>query len=344
MSLNTELNENIPKRRTKIKSHKAKYKKVAIFILFQLIFGIITFPLITFYGPFKTVRNMLVSTSMATGNHQYIAKTFFSDEEIQNILAEFTDEDNADNSDVEEIEVEFNSDGLQKIPISTNKFDGMAIIVEDPKRVKVGYSSKLGETGETVAKMAENYNAIAAVNGGGYSDVSPTGNTGGTGGIPLGILISDGKVMYPTDKKSYGNKETCVFGLDDNGKMFVGPASVNDLLEKNIKNAISFMPSLIINGKPHISENNLGGLNPRTAVGQREDGSIILLAIDGRQGLKLGATIKDVQTVMLSLGAVNAMCLDGGGSTTMYYNGEIINNPSSVTGARAVPNIVYVEP
>ncbi|QLY80307.1 phosphodiester glycosidase family protein [Clostridium intestinale] len=321
-------------------------KKIIVFLLFQLIFTVVIFPLYTFYGPFTKVRDMLVGLSMSTGNYQFVAKMFFSEEDINNILQEENIKNNKEAVSVSttKVEMDFNLDYIEKININTNKFEGIALIVKDSSKVKVGYSSKLGTRGETVTEMAERYNALAAINGGGYSDVSPTGKTGGTGGAPLGIIISNGQVIFPKNNENYNIEENCVFSIDDKGKMYVGPASVNSLIEKKVQEALSFSPTLIVNGEPYISENSLGGVNPRTAIGQRKDGSIILLVLDGRQGLKLGATLKDVQTIMINLEAENAMCLDGGGSTAMYYKGEIVNNPSSVTGERAVPNIVYVKP
>lgn len=286
---------------------------------------------------------------MATGNHSYIAKAFFNDADIKKIITENNEQLNStqpnhDISKDDEINLKLNDSSIKRIDINTNKFNGIAIIVTDPLKVKVGYSSKLGYAGETVSEMGKHYNAIAAINGGGFLDVSPNGKTGSTGGVPSGIMISKGDVIYPKEKRNYDTKESCVFAIDANGHMYVGPASPNELKNKNIQEALSFSPTLIVDGKPYISENSLGGMNPRTAIGQRKDGSIILLTIDGRQGLKLGATLKDVQNIMIKLEAVNAMCLDGGGSTTMYYNNEVINNPSSITGERAIPNIVYVEP
>lgn len=339
----------IKKRKHSKRNKTSLFKKLALFLILETIFTSITFPFYAFYGPFKKVRNTIVGLSMSTGNHTYIAKTFFSDNDIKKIIQENNEELNSAQSDYDiskddKIDLKYTNGSIERLDISTNKFDGIALIVKDPLKVKVGYSSKLGYAGETVSEMAEHYNALAAINGGGFLDVSPNGKTGGTGGIPSGIMISKGNVMYPKEKDKYDARESCVFAIDNKGKMYVGPATTNELININTQEAISFGPTLIVDGKLHISENSLGGLNPRTAIGQRADGSIILLAIDGRQGLKLGAALKDVQNIMLKLNAVNAMCLDGGGSTAIYYNNEIINNPSSITGERAIPNMVYVEP
>ena len=85
------------------------------------------------------------------------------------------------------------------------------------------------------------------------------------------------------------------------------------------------------------------GIAPKTAIGQRQDGAIILLVIDGRDIGSLGATVKEVQEIMYKLGAVNAMNLDGGKSTTMYYDGEIINKPSNSMGERTIATAIIVK-
>ncbi len=85
------------------------------------------------------------------------------------------------------------------------------------------------------------------------------------------------------------------------------------------------------------------GVAPRTLIGQRADGAILLLVIDGRSATSLGATLKEAQEVIYKCGAVNAINLDGGKSTTMYYNDKIINNPSDSLGERAIPTAIIVE-
>ena len=85
------------------------------------------------------------------------------------------------------------------------------------------------------------------------------------------------------------------------------------------------------------------GINPSTAIGQREDGAVLMLCIDGRQLRSIGASFADIRDVMLDFGAVNACSLDGGSSTVMYYNGEYLNWPSSASGtSRYLPNAFLI--
>ena len=84
-------------------------------------------------------------------------------------------------------------------------------------------------------------------------------------------------------------------------------------------------------------------MNPRTAIGQREDGSVLLLVIEGRQTASLGATYLDLIDIMLEFGAVNAANLDGGMSSSMAYEGEEILNNCSIKGARDMPTAFVIK-
>ena len=124
---------------------------------------------------------------------------------------------------------------------------------------------------------------------------------------------------------------------------------VAEALAQGLTDAVSFRThdglasALIINGEVQ-SKNLGGGVNPRTAIGQCDDGSVLLLVLDGRSINTLGATMQDVADIMLEYGAVNAGNLDGGSSSVMVYGGEIINNCASVTGPRNIPTAFIVLP
>lgn len=324
------------------KKKKNKVKEIGIFILFEIVFTGITALPFAFYGPFKNVRNTMVSTIMATGAHQYIAKWFFSDAKINAIIKEENKAENTtDNKKVQRVKVQYNADGVIRYDPTISDYNAIVYVIKNPKRVKIGYTKKIGYVGDTTHDIAKKYNALIAINGGYYVDTS--GN--GTGAVPTGFVISDGKIVYPTkDKNKWDEKMDDVMSIDADGNLSVGKRySPNELVKDNVKNAFVTGPYIIKDGTDYIQDNLVHGLSPRTVIGQAEDKSIIFLTVDGRQGLKMGASLKDVQRIMRSFGAVNAVCLDGGGSTTMYYNGEVINNPSSATGERAVPDIVYVE-
>ncbi|MFL0252707.1 phosphodiester glycosidase family protein [Clostridium neuense] len=329
----------------KLENHRKsnKIKEIIIFILFEIIFTGVTALPFALYGPFKNVRNTIISTIMGTGAHQYIAKWFFNDAQIAAIIKEENRAENAidNNKKGEPVKVQYNDDGIAEYRPDTDKFNAIVLVIKNPKRVKIGYSSHIGYVGDTTHDIAKRYNALAAINGGYYEDTS--GN--GTGAIPSGFVISDGKIVYPKDSSKLDDKMDSVMSIDEDGNLSVGGSySANELIKNNVKEAFVTEPYVIKDGENKIQENEVLGLHPRTVIGQAEDKSIIFLTIDGRQGLtKVGASLKDVQNLMRDFKAVNAVCLDGGGSTTMYYKGEVINNPSSATGERAVPDILYVE-
>ena len=115
-------------------------------------------------------------------------------------------------------------------------------------------------------------------------------------------------------------------------------------MRAGINSAVEFGPYLIVNGKNQIKNSNSGGIQPRTAIGQKKDGTIIMVCIDGRKpGYSLGATLMDLQNVFNKYGAHNAANLDGGSSSTMYYNGKLVNKPSTPIGERYLPNAIIVK-
>jgi len=115
--------------------------------------------------------------------------------------------------------------------------------------------------------------------------------------------------------------------------------------EMNVAEGVSFGPPLIINGKKLITDGDGGwGVAPRTAIGQRKDGTILFLVIDGRQpGYSLGATLLDVQNILYEQGAYVAANLDGGSSTTLYFNGKVVNKPCDMLGERMIPTAFIVK-
>jgi exopolysaccharide biosynthesis protein len=321
---------------------RARWKVVVGFIVFQFIFALVTAPLIVFYGPFDNVRKTVVGAAMTTLSHQWIAKTFLSEEKIQAILNEGKIETiQQDNSVIQFVNTHDSSVEVEEIS-EGSKFNGYMIIVSDPTRVKVGYSSKLGTAGEMTSQIAKANGAVAAINGGGFSDQTGTSIWTGTGGTPTGILISGGKVI--SNDLSSTKAKVDVMALTKEGVLLVGPHSIDEMTKLGVTEAISFGPALIVNGKATIKSGDGGwGIAPRTAIGQKKDGSILMLVLDGRQTSSVGASLRDVQNIMLEYGAYNATNLDGGSSTTMYYENEVLNNPCDPLGERSVPSIVYVK-
>ncbi|TYP71187.1 phosphodiester glycosidase family protein [Paenibacillus methanolicus] len=207
--------------------------------------------------------------------------------------------------------------------ISGTGYKGHVMIVNDSTKIRLGVPAKQGR-GERVRSMVERTGAVAGVNAGGFADPNWQGN----GFQPIGVVISRGEIFY----SDLGKKTTTqIVGLDYNGKMIAGRYSLQEMKDLNVREAVSFQPRLIVNGKGLIKNAKDGwGIAPRTAMGQREDGAIIFVVIDGRQpGHSIGANLYDVQNIMLEHGAVIAANLDGGSSTVLVKDDKVLNRPST---------------
>ena len=186
--------------------------------------------------------------------------------------------------------------------------------------------------------MVAKYDAVAGINAGGFEDAGGRGN----GSLPQGLVIRDGEILWGSAFDRYN-----LVGLDRDGILHVGSMTGREALELGVRWGVSFVTydglasALIINGE--VQRQNLGGgINPRTAIGQRSDGALLLLVLDGRSIGTLGATMEDVCDIMLEYGAVNAGNLDGGSSSAMVYQGETVNNSASIVGPRKLPTAFLV--
>lgn len=332
------------------KSNRSKLiKRIVLSIftaLFVIVLGLLGVIYILEFGPSNTARNLFVNSAMESSAGKFMATMFLSDEKIAQIRKDNSVVASDDITDTSLINIGTNEtdtadgddndeDGIQIIDISNDTYKGKMMIVKDPSRVTVGISGQYGASysGKTVMDMAMNYDAVAAVNGGGFEDNNGVGN----GGTPIGLVISDGELKYGSAGSSYE-----VIGFDNNNNLVVGKMTASEALSRGVRDALSFGPILIVNGQASQVNGSGSGLNPRTAIGQRADGAILLLVIDGRQVNSLGASYADVIDVMLEYGAVNAANLDGGSSSLMYYKGEYINSCASLYGPRNMPTSIIV--
>ncbi len=258
---------------------------------------------------------------------QHVDETF--DPSLITIAAaEPTDTDGAPKPDAYGL-IDEDGDGIILQNIKGNGFVGYLITILDPTRVFVGMPDGYGGVGMTLDAMCEKYGALGGINAGGFID----DGGGGLGGMPDGLTIIDG--IYWNE--GYGGDAFA--GFDDKGILHVGYFSGKDASAMNIVNGVSFYPILIMNGKIVNPDLLVSGVNPRTAIGQRADGAVLMLVIDGRQVHSIGATYLDAAEVLLEHGAVNALNLDGGSSSVMWYNGDYVNSCSSANGiARPLPN------
>lgn len=329
-----------------IKNKKRISINILLFIIFELVFTAITGPFMVYYGPFKNVKSTVVGAEMTTYTLQYLATSFLSDDKIKQIMSdqkiEVITQNNLNGVDSDVTVKNKNDNGIERYEIKGKKFKGYLLEINDPTRLKIGYSNKLGTKGERTSDIAKNNNAQAAINGGAFIDKTSGALKTGVGANPAGVIISNGKVVYD-DMKDENQKRECV-AFTKLGKLLVGFYSLNEMKKSGVTEAVSFGPAMIVNGKKAITTGDGGwGIAPRTCIAQKKDGTIILLVIDGRELSSIGATLRDVQDVLYKYGAYNATNLDGGSSSTMFYNNAVINKPCGSEGERTVPSIIYVE-
>ncbi len=289
------------------------------------------------YGPYDKARVFWITTAMETGSHKYFANIFYSVNTIKevmnnNYLIEINEDTDANSISVGQEEkitsytsvyekqiLEHEEGALYKlIQFKYKEFDCHMIAIYDPKRLEIGYNKKINQ-GRILSDIIKDHNAILGINGGGYL---------WSNGYPSGLVVHDGKIIYASGKGKY---TTAAINYD--GVLIVGNLSTADVKTKNIKEAVSFKPVLIVNGKAASFKGTGGsGLNPRTVIAQRKDGIILLLVVNG-YGSRLswkgrgGVYVTDLITILQRYNAYNAINMDGGSSTTMVIGNKLINDP-----------------
>ncbi|MDO5515930.1 MAG: phosphodiester glycosidase family protein [Clostridium sp.] len=336
-------------KRAEKKEKKFKPLRYICLLIYVFIFLGITTPLVLLFGPYENTRKAFIQTLLAT-RHAYLLTDYMSQDEINKLLgndsiAVMNSNEIEEELDTDKVDVKFNSSTeISRYNVRTEKYDAYILEIKNPLSIKVAMTKYLGKLGQKTSEMAEEHNAVAAINGGAFVDESSDGTVyAGTGAEPGGFVISEGRVIYPTSGIDR-TKEENVVAFTNEGKLIVGDHSLKELEELKVKEAMCFRrPNIIINGKRQVKDKMAEGFNPRTAVGQKADGTVIFLVIDGRKINKVGATLYDVQEIMMDRGAVNAGALDGGYSSTMYYKGDVINSPNAWNGERSVATAFYVE-
>ncbi|MCR5848959.1 MAG: phosphodiester glycosidase family protein [Lachnospiraceae bacterium] len=335
------------------------------FIWFGVTFVILLVAVFIFFyfvnkGPSPRIRDMFVASAKESSVGGVLADIYLSEEEINIIMsknntAEFeeitdmtliktrtdTDGTSSNSSDTAVSSVDADptldpdGDGIDIFDVHGDTYKGKMMVVYDPSRVKVATLEyyDYNAPGLTLAKLVEKYDCVAGVNGGKYDDEIGMG----TGGMPEGVVFSEGVLRFGNPGTAYE-----IYGFTNDDVLVVGRMTAGYAQSIGVRDAVSFGPALIVNGKSAKYSGSGSGLNPRTAIGQRENGDVLLLVIEGRQPSSLGASMGDLIEIMEEYGAVNAANLDGGMSSSMVYNGEEVVS-SCTLGNRAMPSAFVVE-
>ena len=300
--------------------------------------------LFLFYGPFIEFQEFWITSAMTTKSHRFLATWFYSDKRIKKVLEnnkivevnEISDPNlihfrkyttSIYRNEYEKQLLERNDDDLYKlIPVKGHGYQGYLVAIYDASRIHIATTQYLGEKGESILDVSKRENAFVAINAGGFYDPDWNGN----GALPHGTVISNGKIVsdYKDAFMSGG-----FIGFNQDNKLVLGSMSKEKALEIGLRDAVEFGPFLIVNGKRSFVKGNGGwGIAPRTVIGQRRDGIVLLLVINGRLPSSIGADMIDLCDVMEQFGAYNAANLDGGSSSELVIQNKITNIP--VAGGR----------
>ena len=340
-------------RRNNVKKNTKKENK-PLKICLRVCLCILTFVAVTFagayftlwticHGPSKAARDLFVSTILETGQMKFLASWYFSEDEIlaitdRNGMGKTEEDVNPDLIEIPTVDEnngnqEFDIDGIELVEISGRSFFAKLLIINDPSRVKLSTiypwsDFNKSKYGETLEQLVQRGDYAAGINGGEYY------SEGNWGGIPKGLVVCDGVIQYNAPQAGdvmVGFTQNNILMIADIGNMSAEQAE-QFVADNQIRDAVSFkdiddgdnnhFTKLIINGTSREISGSGSGANPRTVIGQRADGAVLMLVTDGRGAAgHLGATAQDLISIMQEYGAVNAANLDGGSSSAMYYNG-----------------------
>ena len=210
-------------------------------------------------------------------------------------------------------------EGILIVEVTGDNYNGRLAFVKDASRVDVGTCKALFGHGQFVRDIAARYDAILSTNASGFED--PDGN--GNGGTPYGFVKSEGQKL-----RSAVGGDFKIIGFDEEDQLRIGKFKNTSIF----RDAVEFTPALIIDGERLVKDSAGWGLQPRSAIAQKADKTVMLLIVDGRQaGHSLGCTVNECADIFERYGALQATNLDGGSSSVMYYNGREITKPTTAS-------------
>lgn len=238
-------------------------------------------------------------------------------------------------------DTEYHDDQID-IVLTTMRVENTTVYVADVQIADISLlkTSLAGNTyarnlTETTSVQAANVNAILAINGDYY------------GAQERGYVLRNG-VLYRSSAQN--GTDALVIDADGNFRIITeGETSADTLASEGVWQVLTFGPALVVDGQVTVSSNDEVGRamtsNPRTAIGQISEGHYLLVVSDGRTSASSGLSLRQLAELMQSLGAQTAYNLDGGGSSTMVFQGRVINNPTTNGRSireRSVSDIVYI--
>lgn len=256
-------------------------------------------------------------------NNEYESSNDYQKITFNNSLIIDTNEEKVyDNKYEAEIQNRGENNDYKIIDLTVANNKGWLVVVYDPSDVHImksrAFKTPNNDGKENLIDMTKRYGATIGVNGGGFYDDGKVSKD-----IPFGYIIENGKVIY----KSH-SRESDIIGMSNDNKLMLVHATGEKAVEMGMRDGLEFGPFLIIDGK---RQTNLKPTKAaRNMIAQRDDGIILFLVTDGLS--YSGITFNEGIDVLEKYGATTAANLDGGASTQLVVNGELLNSPKNALG------------
>lgn len=328
-------------------NHKRKQKKKPWLYLFSFFLFFFATSLFFVYGTDAGHQlRLMAAGSILSSQHPQFARFLLPESEIAQLKELIAHPPSQRSTVAAAAPVPVKSDKplVEVETVETSNYVAKVMKVSDPTTVHLA-TTKYSNKGEPLSTLITDRGGVAGINAGGFEDQ----NGNGSGGQALGIVISGGNVLSVPN----GNRKESqlVGGFTSSGEFITGSYSVDELEKLGVTEAVSFGPQLVVDGKDVVthSVDSAYGWAPRTVIGQEADGTVVMIITDGRffnDKRHRGASMEDMAHLLLQYGVKNAIAMDGGGSTTMIYKGELQLKPATFTdvGMRYLPNAFVVVP
>ena len=282
---------------------------------------------------------------LLTSSFSYsMLKTFVLSDAIQTVKATTTDTKAAEQAaaSATTTDTSYSDDNIQ-VSLTEKTVENTQVYIADitvssSDYLKTAFAQNTygtNVTAKTSVTAAEN-NAILAVNGDYY------------GANSTGYVIRNGVVYRDTVREDSSNGDLAIYKDGSFKVIYEDEISADQLVKDGVVNLLAFGPSLVEDGEITVDTNSEVGQsmasNPRTAIGIIDENHYIIVVSDGRTSESEGLSLYQLAEVMKSYGVKTAYNLDGGGSSTLYFNGQVMNKPTTngTISERAVSDIVYI--
>ena len=309
-----------------------------IFLILDIILGITLFV----FNFIPSIREKIILSSI--DSNKWLVYTLYSEDTISKVINNKNQVKLENTKDLDKIVVESkplqiieseydeailtkDNDDYKLLNITVGGYKAYLVAIYDPSKVELIHSKTFntGTGQEKIKDMCVRSGGLVCINGGMFVD------NGVGSDIPMGYLIKNGKVLWRDNYNS-----ASLIGFTNDNKLLLINATAEEAIKKGMRDALEFGPFLIVNGKRIDNNDAVGGFRraARVAIAQRKDGIVLFLVTEGNHSS--GPTMGDITDTLLNYGAYNAANLDGGASSQLAINGELINNPKNIYGQTVV--------